>query len=240
MPERDSRRLRTQPTLTDGVVTAVRSMVRSGELKPSELYSVYQLADMLHVSRSPVREGLLKLAASGAVNFERNRGFRVLVPEPHDIAEIFAVRVTLESAAVSLLARRSSNEDVDAIQEAWLELRHAVDLGDEDAFWTADLAFHDALLRRSGNKRAAEIVRDLRELTRLIGVGTTASSRSLREIADEHQPIVAAVVAGDSILAGRAMTAHLTETGLTLLAQSMGLTADAPEVEALWRDALPD
>ena len=50
----------------------------TGELAPGSLYSVQTLADQLGVSRTPVREALIKLAQQGMVRFERNRGVRVL------------------------------------------------------------------------------------------------------------------------------------------------------------------
>jgi biotin operon repressor len=68
------------PTLADAVAQAVRDGVAAGELVPDVTYSVYQLAELLGVSRSPVREGLLRLAEAGLIEILRNRGFRVLPP----------------------------------------------------------------------------------------------------------------------------------------------------------------
>ena len=72
------------PSLADAVAQAVRDGVAAGELVPDVTYSVYQLAELLGVSRSPVREALLRLAEVGLVRFERNRGFRVLLPPPEE------------------------------------------------------------------------------------------------------------------------------------------------------------
>ena len=86
------------------------------------------------------------------------------------------------------------------------------------AFWPPDRALHDALLRASGNTRAASIVDDLRATTALLGPPTTATGRSLREIHDEHAPIVDAVVAADADTAEDAMRRHLVETRSRLVA----------------------
>src|SRR5690349_1341274 len=102
--------LERAPLLADSVVTEVRDRIRTRRLVPGATYSVYQLADELGVSRSPVREGLVKLAEAGVVRFRRNRGFQVLLPEPRDIAEIFAVRVALEVPAARRAATRGSDD----------------------------------------------------------------------------------------------------------------------------------
>lgn len=227
------------PTLTNGVVRRVVEMVRAGELVPGRLYSVYQLADLLQVSRSPVREGLLRLEAAGTIRFERNRGFRVVVPDPREIAEIFAVRILLEPAGLRVLATRAGGDDQAAIDEAWSDLREAAAAGEPESFWNADLALHDVLLRRAGNRRSAGVVRQLRDQTDLIGAGTTTRSRSLVDIADEHAPIVEAVMAGDGDAAADAMVVHLRSTALTLVAQSMGVPVESEQVRALWQDVMP-
>jgi len=60
-------------TLADAVARSVRDGVAAGELVPDRTYSVYQLAELFGVSRSPVREGLLRLAEAGLVEIIRNR-----------------------------------------------------------------------------------------------------------------------------------------------------------------------
>lgn len=91
-------------SLTDQVADAVRAAVRSGDLTPGRLYSAYQMADLLGVSRSPVREALLRLAEAGMVALERNRGFRIAVPGAREIAEVFHLRLLLEVPAVERVA----------------------------------------------------------------------------------------------------------------------------------------
>ena len=67
----------------------------------------------------------------------------------------------------------------------------------EARFWSEDRQLHELILVAAGNRRAAVIVNELRETTRLIGAGTTSSVRSLPVIGEEHAPIVAAIVERD-------------------------------------------
>src|SRR5258705_13910993 len=81
-------------------IAAVRSAVDDGRMTPGVKYSVYQLAEALGISRTPVREALLQLEQGGLIRFEQRQGFRILLPDPKEIADIFAVRLSLEVPAV--------------------------------------------------------------------------------------------------------------------------------------------
>ncbi|WP_076258629.1 GntR family transcriptional regulator [Intrasporangium flavum] len=217
------------PSLADAVVDAVRAGIIGGELVPDATYSVYQLADLLGVSRSPVREGLLRLAEAGLVRIDRNRGFRVLTPQARDIEEIIDIRLALEPPA----ARRAAEQGTEAEHA---EIRAALDamgaaLGqhggaaDEQQFWVADHAVHDTLMRAGGNQRAAAIIDRLRATTALLGPPTTTAGRTLAEIRDEHEPIVTAVLDRRGADAEAAMRHHLEHTG-ELLARTLARTLE--------------
>jgi DNA-binding GntR family transcriptional regulator len=206
------------PSLAEAVAQSVRDGVAAGQLVPETTYSVYQLADLLGVSRSPVREGLLRLAQAGLVEIRRNRGFRVLPPRAHDIEEIIGIRLALEPPAARLAAEQATDEQHAAIRSALDEMAAAARGGDNGSFWPADRALHDLLLRTSGRPRTAAIVAQLRSTTALLGPPTTASGRTLTEIHAEHEPVVTAVLARDGAAAEAAMRAHLESTRNLLMA----------------------
>ncbi|GAA2032536.1 GntR family transcriptional regulator [Terrabacter terrae] len=206
------------PSLAEAVVGAVRSGIAAGELLPDQTYSVYQLADLLGISRSPVREALLRLAEAGLVRIDRNRGFRVLKPQARDIEEIFDLRLALEPVAARRAAEHAGDAERDEIREAFAAMRAAT--SDEDRFWVADHAVHDRLMHAGGNRRAATIIERLRVTTALLGPPTTTAGRTLAEIRDEHEPIVTAILRRDGDAAERAMRDHLEHTG-RLLARSL-------------------
>lgn len=219
-------------SLTDHVVATVRDGIRAKRFVPGETYSVYQVAELLGVSRSPVREAMLKLAQAGLVEIARNRGFRVVLPDPRAVAEIFAVRLALEPVA----ARRAAERAVD-LASPFRALDEAVSAGDEDAFWQADRAWHDVVLRGSGNGRAADIVAALRATTALLGPPTR---RSLADVRDEHRPVVEAVQAQDPSAAEATMRRHLTVTGRLLVAQVADPATDQEDLDRIWIDVVGD
>jgi DNA-binding GntR family transcriptional regulator len=205
-------------SLADAVAQAVRDGITAGELRPEKTYSVYQLADLLGVSRSPVREGMLRLAEAGLVEIRRNRGFRVLPPRAHDIEEIVEIRLALEPPAARKAAGQGTDEQHAAVRSVLDTMAGAAARGDETSFWSADRTLHDLLLRTAGNARAAAIVDRLRSTTALLGPPTTASGRTLTEIHAEHEPVVTAVLARDGAAAEAAMRTHLEATGRLLVA----------------------
>ncbi|MGW0710174.1 GntR family transcriptional regulator [Streptomyces sp. NPDC002643] len=237
-PLRTEERIGTRRTLTDEVMEKVQQMVRRGELRAGELYSVYQLAEALGISRSPVRDGLLKLEAAGLVAFERNRGFRVTVPSARQIVEIFAIRIALEPPAAARVAARRDPAVTARLRQTMTAMEKAAAASDEASFWVHDQAFHDTILTAAGNSQAAAVVRDLRDRTRLIGPGTTTAARSLPAVAAEHRPVLVAIAAGDGETARDDMRAHLEATGRLLAVQTAAVPENDPGIEALWREII--
>lgn len=235
-PTRAHAELNLQPlphagrSLAEQVISEVRRAVHTGAMVPGRLYSVYQVAEQLNVSRSPVREAMLRLAEAGLVQVERNRGFRVVLPHPREIVEIFGVRLALELPAV----RRAAGSDSAPLRATMAEMAAAVGAGDEILFFQLDQALHDHILAAAGNGRARAMVGGLRDTMRILGTSTDDRSRTLRQVHEEHEPIVAAVAAGDAEAAARAMRAHLTNTGLILARQAARAQGEPVDVDALW------
>lgn len=215
-------------TFTDQIVAAVRQAIQTSDLCPGELYSVNQLAERFQVSRTPVREALLRLSEAGMVRFERNRGFRVLGTNVKDIAEVFHLRLLLEVPAAALAATTADKTHLEALRAEMADMMSAAADDDEQRYWRHDHRFHEILLEAAGNTRLVRIVASLRDVTMTLGASTVERSRSLDEVALEHQPVLVAVVERDAAAATAAMREHLTHTGLLLLRQVSG-NSDAPD-----------
>ncbi len=225
-------------SLTDQAVAAIRQAVRNGTLQPGQLYSAYQLASYLGVSRSPVREALMRLAEAGMVAFERNRGFRVVIPGPQEIAEIFQLRLLLEVPAARRAAGAASAGLVAGLRAELREMRKAALDHDEAVFMRHDQRLHRLILGATGNSRIVAIGDNLRDATRLLGASTVDRSRDLDAIADEHVPILDAIAAADVTAAGQAMAHHVSNTGKLLVAQAVAEAGGRVSAEELWRNVV--
>ncbi|MEV1293212.1 GntR family transcriptional regulator [Pseudonocardia sp. NPDC049635] len=207
-------RLTDQPSKADRLAVAVRDAIRSGDLTPDRLYSAQELGEMFGVSRTPVREALLKLANAGLVRIERNRGARVLHSTEADITEVFTLRLLLEPAATG---RAAVDPDFPIGElRAALE-RMSAHEDDPDAFFRADCDFHDVILRAGGNGRLAEIVLSLRDAITVQGRRSMPGVRGAAQIVAEHRAVADALASGDRERASAAMREHLLSTADVLV-----------------------
>ncbi|SNT47781.1 DNA-binding transcriptional regulator, GntR family [Rhodococcoides kyotonense] len=219
----------------DQVVSAIQAAIDSGRMSPGVKYSVYQLADQLGVSRTPVREALLRLEEAGLIRFEARQGFYIMLPHPQEIADIFAVRLALEVPAVRRAAQIATASTKKMLSKRMAAMRQAVRKSDEVQFSAHDQLLHDHVLQAAGNVRAQRIVAGLRESTRLLGVSTADRTRTLADIDQEHIPIVSAIAENDADAAEAAMRTHLVTTGRLLVAQAAcNQDLEGLDVDAIW------
>lgn len=209
-------------TMNAKVLDALRAAVVSGELAPGTLHSVQTLAGQLGVSRTPVREALIKLAEQGMVRFERNRGVRVLQTSVHDLEEIFALRLLLEVPAIRRAATLVDAAGRRELRRIYRAMEKSAAADDEFALWEHDRHFHRALLEASGNTRLAAFVDGLRDTVLRRGVSTARSSRTLDDIVAEHLRVLERIEAGDPDGAAAAMREHVRHTAELLVAQEGG------------------
>ena len=194
------------------VADEVRAALVTGRMSPGEVYSAPQLAERFGVSVTPVREALLELVRDGLLVAVRNRGFRVVDPEPGELDAVGEVRLLLEPAAAELAARQPAERRATAVavlREAARRVVEAAAAGDVVAHVSADRAFHAGLLELAGNPVLTETVLRLRDRSRLYGRGGQVSRRTLEHAAAEHYPLLDLIEAGNAAGAHAAMTDHV-------------------------------
>ncbi|SDE55462.1 DNA-binding transcriptional regulator, GntR family [Mycolicibacterium neoaurum] len=217
------------------VMEAVRDALDAGVMQPGVKYSVYQLAAALGVSRTPVRDALLRLEEIGLVSFEVRQGFRIRLPDPREIAEIFAIRLALEPSAAARAASGCDDALAGRLRDRMAAMQVAVDDDDVRTFAQQDQLLHDDILAAAHNGRARAIVRSLRETTRLLGATT---ERAMSDIDAEHRPVVEAIIANQPSDALCAMRSHLISTGLLLVTQAVRDQRYPVGAEQIWAGAV--
>lgn len=202
---------------TDDVFVRLRQQILAGELGPGSHHSVYRLSDELGVSRTPVREAVLRLADLGLVTIERNRGITIRGVRAEDVRDVFELRLMLEVPAAAGAAEGADDALVDRLRSALEAMRAAARTGDEVVFTRHDRALHAALGESLGNVLLSREVDRLRDSIQVRGVSTVGRTRTMADVAEEHAPIVEAVAAGDAVAAATAMREHLEHTAALLL-----------------------
>jgi DNA-binding GntR family transcriptional regulator len=211
---------------SDNVFRKLRSAILSGELRQGSLHSIYEFAEKYEVSRTPVREAVLRLADTGMVVIERNRGFRIRGLSVDDVRAVFEFRLVLETTSSSYAAQHASPSAIERLVENLMEMPRAIDAEDTESFTRLDREFHDEIIATMDNSRVRRELAGLRAATQAMGVTTMGRTPRLREICSEHQPIVKAIAAGDSLAAARAMTKHLVHSGRVIMSEVAERTGD--------------
>lgn len=228
------RHVKLGPTLTQQVTDQLRDAIVSGELTPHSLHSATALGAQFGVSRTPIREAAFELARLGLVSIEPNKGIRILQTSIDALLEGFELRLVIEVPMARKAAMRARGRDVPVLAEAFDAFGSAAATGDATKTLRADRDFHTAILELAGNKRAAETLREQRNMVLQTGVGTVPTSRTCEECFEDHRDIFEAIVAGDGDAAATAMRMHIIGTARMLLRQE---TSKRPEFGSVDVDA---
>lgn len=210
---------------------AIRQQLVEFRMRPAERINEVHLAQMLELSRTPVREALNRLASEGFVVFTPNRGFRFRGLDIDDLVDLFELRSIVETGAFALACERADEAGVLRLQDFWRQARIRYADNDADEILELDEAFHVQIAELSGNP---EIVRQLQALN--------ARIRFIRRVQIETGPQHADLVGDHSRLVD-ALAARDQARGLEVLRGHISLTfaeARAALNEALVRVEAPE
>jgi DNA-binding GntR family transcriptional regulator len=213
--------------LVDRLAGAIQNRVLSGDVPVGSRLRQEALAEEFGVSRTPVREALRKLQATGLVELLPNRGAVVRGPSAREIREAYEVRAELEGLAAELAAGRISDRDLLRLREAQALFRKSVETliarrarrpqpwKDESVWVQANDLFHQAILDAAGNERLSDTIADLhRSFPRdLTWAALSQSSRLLEENVEQHEAILEAIERRDPVEARQRMIEHVRSAG---------------------------
>lgn len=145
---------------------ALRQAVLKGELSPDSIWSDRELCEKFGLSRTPVREAILRLQNEQLVQIVPRKGTRILPLRVNDVREIHQLTKALELEAALLVSRNYRDiEELAPIRTAIEEMEAAMDANDREAWVKADTTFHYLVVDMSGNRRLASIYESLRGQT---------------------------------------------------------------------------
>ena len=176
-----------------------------------------ELAEQVGVSRTPVREALLRLEADGLVRLYPKKGALVLPVSADEIADVLETRELVEVHA-ALKAVGAAGGLLPELRQRVTEMRAARAAGDSVAFMAADRAFHRAIVATAGNTVLIGLYDSLRDRQLRMGVEYVRSGpeRMDRAIA-EHETIVRALSSGDTERVRRSVHRHTATLRATLV-----------------------
>ncbi|PXY29025.1 hypothetical protein BAY59_15410 [Prauserella coralliicola] len=207
--------------VADAVYERLREMIFAGELSPGARLSVPALAESLDVSRSPVRDAVLRLVQERLASEEPRRGAIVASVGLAELVSIYEIREVLEGLAARLAVENAGRKLVRALKEALDEHEAATRTADLAASTEADLRFHRLIREAAGNPEVIRLLDDVQTQVRL-AMRTTTVTAGPRQAIDDHRAILTAIESGDAVAAEQAARAHIFRLRSVLLRQLEG------------------
>ncbi len=188
-------------------------MILTGTLADGERLDEVSLAAHFGCSRTPLREALQALAASGLVQLKPRRGAFVRHPPFEEVVEMFEVMAELEALCGRLAARRLMDAQIDAIRATVVACEQAVHAGDSDRYYDENEKFHTMIYSAAGNGfLAAEATRLHRRLKPFRRMQLQVRGRMAQSLT-EHRAVLDALERGDGIAAADALRDHVAVQG---------------------------
>jgi len=209
----------------DQAYAALRAAIVGAQLEPGRRLSENQLADLIGVSRTPVRDALARLRDERLVAIVPQLGTFVTFIDEEAVADAHFVREALEVGAVRIAADQATGDDLAALHDNLAAQEHAVAGDDSETFARLDDDLHRLLCDLSGREaawRLSERTRGQLDRVRLLSLPEAGYREQMLA---EHRAVVAAVAAHDAPLAERELRHHLR----MVLSQLPAIRAAHPE-----------
>lgn len=177
--------------------------------KPGEPIVEKDIAQARGVSRTPVREALLRLTSEGLVDTVAKSGTFVARIPASALPEAIVVRKALEQVNARAAAERARRSDIALLRTTLEQQREAEAAGDRAAFHRADEAFHAALAAVAGYPGIWTLIQGVKTQIDRYRLLTLPQPGRMARVIKEHAAVVAAVEKHDAARAAAAMEAHL-------------------------------
>jgi DNA-binding GntR family transcriptional regulator len=200
-------------TRAEGLRLQLADKIVRGALAPGAALDEIELARRFEVSRTPVREAIRLLAASGLVEIRPHRAALVARPGTEQLAGMFEMMAELEALCAGYAAERMSVAERGALEATHERLRKLIQSGDPQRYHEENEAFHAAIYAGAHNDYLAEMT-----LTTRVRVQPfrRAQFRNLGRLSKsylEHDRVVESILRGEKTSAAAAMRTHILTVG---------------------------
>jgi DNA-binding GntR family transcriptional regulator len=205
-------------SLTDQAYRIIRKEIMECALAPGLEFTELDIAERFAMSKTPVREALMRLQFEGLVKAYPRRGYLIEPVKISDINEIFEMRLILEGGAMDCAVQRASDEDIRKLYDIAQSISDAIYHEEPDRSHKVNNLFHESLALAARNARLhRSLVQTLNELERFFYIEARASIDYPDQHAT-HRDIVSALERRDAAAARAAIIDHIEGTRRVLLA----------------------
>jgi len=197
-------------SLTERAYAEIRNRVITLEFRPGEFLNESLICASLGIGRTPVHEALHRLHLEGLVQVVPRKGVLIRSDSLNDVIALIETRMLVEPAGMALAAERVQPQHLRILRDLLKRQRHAIKQKDRAGYMALDAAFHNEIVRATGNNVLAEVMRMLHQRASRIWHLHVWDHADLLLTQREHEAIFAALEAGDPALTATAARAHLT------------------------------
>ena len=194
----------------------LRGAIRNGQLTSGQRVRETEIAEWLGISRTPVREALMRLEAAGLVQSASHSGFVVNRLDHAEVRELYAMREVLEGMAARLAAQHASGAEILTLRK--LLEQHVVAKDNAQRLATINLRTHRAMYEAAHNRFLLHALNSLSDSLALLGETTYRTKGRGDSALGEHEKMVDAIEARNADAAESAAREHIRESRKVRLA----------------------
>jgi DNA-binding GntR family transcriptional regulator len=204
----------------DEATRSVRELILTGKLPPGTRLRQEDLAQRMMISRTPLREALMKLEQEGLIVVLPRRGFRVIELNLTEAIELYELREMLDGLAARLAAEKATPEVLRRLAELVGQMDACVKADNADDWLVHHGEFHEEILRASGNSRLMPLIANIRLTIRRFHPLLLTTKNRLYRAFREHEAIFRAIRGHDADRAERLARAHISDAKKLVLRSS--------------------
>jgi DNA-binding GntR family transcriptional regulator len=196
-------------SLAEQAHQAIRLAIRQRRFRSGDRLIENELADMLGLSRTPIREALSRLQAEGLAEQHPHRGFTVVEFDHAMVSELYQMREALEGTAARLAAKNADEAELSLLESLHLDYAQLVQGEDPAEIALKNRQFHEALILCAHNRFLLRIMEPLHDALGLLGESNMLDLNRAKENVVDHAKILNALMAKDPIAAESAAREHI-------------------------------
>ncbi|MFZ6690386.1 phosphonate utilization associated transcriptional regulator [Undibacterium sp. SXout20W] len=201
-----------QASLSTLAQIEIERMILAGEISSGTKLNEASLAEMLGVSRGPVREAFRSLEENGLVRQEKNCGVYVRQISIEEADEIYEIREALDELVGRKLAKTITQTQLKELRSMVDKMEKLAEKKNVSSYSLLNLEFHDVLVKMTGNEKLLNTYRRLVKELNLYRRNALEQQGTLPISIHEHREIVELIAAGNVDAAGNMMRQHVIDS----------------------------
>ena len=195
--------------LRDVVFESLKDAIMNGKLEQGKIITEQQISREFGISRTPVREALYKLTATGLIRIIPHKGFLISKWSIKEIRDVFEIRIVLERLAVELFIRNYYQENLEELENITRKMEKAVQENNFIEAAKMNNKFHDLIIEKSDNHEISIVMEPLKNKINIFRLISISTPSRLKTSLVEHRSILDSILQKDIENAKKLIEIHI-------------------------------